>query len=180
MNRQAQEGKFLTGFPVLLLVLVLIGIFIGFSFTLAAVKGSRGLVAEERGTGYLNSVLFLPITVEAQQILVLDAILLADEGTLGHRAVEEGMYSLLAGSKESTCLLIALDDAPDPGGKPGGAARNDFFVKREGSEVHGANFGAFPVLFRPYRDAGVLRETSVLLHDGTRTYVDYYFGRCIQ
>ncbi len=180
-NRRGQESKFLTGFPTLLLVVVLIGIFIGFSFTLAAAKGTQGAIAE-RGREYGNSFyqpINQPITIGTQEILVLDALLLVDSGDIKRQAFENGLYALLAPEPAGSCLVLALDRAPKPGVKSGQEARNDFYIVKETNAIRAENFWIYLSLSEPYRRAGVLSETSVVLHDGTRMYIEYYFGRCV-
>lgn len=176
-NRVGQESKFLTGFPTLLLVVVCIGIFLAFSFALAPTKGTRGVVAKQSGES--ESFIYRQINVGTQNSLVLDALLLADSGDFSHRAVAQGLFALLNSEPEGSCLLIALGDSPQPGGKPGGAARNDFYISKEEGRTREANFGAYPALFASYRNAGELKSMSILLKDDTISYIEYYFGRCI-
>lgn len=177
-NQRGQEAKFLTGIPVLLLILACVGIFLGFSFSLAAVKGIHG-VSAERLTSDADGMLYQPTRVGEENVLVIDAVLRADAGTLEHGDVEEALQTLLAGAPDDSCLLLALDRAPEPGGRAGGAARNDFYIVKERGVARGTNFGAYPVLFALYRRAGELKATSVVVGNETRMYLEYYRGRCL-
>jgi len=180
-NCRGQESKFLTGFPTLLFVVVLISIFIGFSFTLAATKGALSAIAE-RGREYGNSFyqpINQPITIGTQETLVLDALLRVNSGDLKRQNFENGLHALLVPEPVGSCLVLALDRAPKSEVKSGQEARNDFYIIKETNATRAENFWVYLSLSEPYRRAGVLSETSVVLHDGTRMYIEYYFGRCV-
>jgi hypothetical protein len=179
-SRKGQEAKFLTGIPVLLLILACVGIFLGFSFSLAAIKGEKSITSEHlHAINDEAGILYEPLFVAGKPMLVLDAVLSADAGKLGHAEVEKALGALLAAAPDGSCLLLALDGKPEPGGKPGGAARNDFYLVKEQGVVRGANFGAYPVLFAPYRRADALRAISFDVVGEGRIYFEYYRGRCV-
>lgn len=176
MNRRGQEAKYLTGIPALILIVLFGGILIGISLFLAGIRGTGEIIAE-RGTESSIGVLFEPIQVGGQEMLVLDALLAHDADRIEKENFEEGLSALL--DAERTCLLLALGQNAQPGGQSGGAALNDIYLRYEEGNVRGSHIGAFPTLFAPYRKANMLSGSNVLLHDGNRMYVEYYHGRCL-
>src|SRR3989338_5373364 len=105
-NKRGQESKFLTGFPTLLIILVFIGIFIGFSFTLAGgknIRGMSGIEPEDAGT-----FLYQPIIADGTETLIIDEVARVAVQGRSSQGLERGLAELRTRSNTYECILLAF------------------------------------------------------------------------
>ena len=169
-NQRGQESKFLTGFPTLLIILVFIGIFIGFSFTLAGgknIRGMSGIEPEDAGT-----FLYQPIIADGTETLIIDEVArVAVQGRFS-QGLEQGLAELRTRSNTYECILLAF--APENPVSQGLSEETYLLFLGSGE----ARTGSL-ALFARYHDAALLRPVSVATSSGTRLYIDQYAGRCL-
>lgn len=181
INKKAQMGKIIVTFPVMLIIVVIMALFIFLSFTISALHKPSSFQASETTSTEKNLLMQkvkIPTIDQEKYVLVLDAIQLYENKLTSRSIFEESLKELL--NSKTNCVAIAKSLNENPSSEKGGAAYDDILIEfiDEQTFVTGT-VGSIPLELQKYKEKNLFNKFSFKNKDSQLIFVEYYYGVCL-
>jgi hypothetical protein len=181
-NKKAQLGKIIATPFVLIAVFVIMGIFVIAAGAMTILDGPETPTPSTITVSEDNLLLKkIPVTIENEkkEMLILDSYSLYQEDIISKEELKTGLSSLLTAEKR--CLVLAKSDHPEPVGKTGGAALDDFFMRLEDNgDIYSGHTGSIPSSSVKYKNENLLSKIIINNKENKKIFIEYYYGKCLE
>ncbi|MBI2451662.1 hypothetical protein HYV50_01125 [Candidatus Pacearchaeota archaeon] len=178
-NKKAQLGKIIATFPVLILIVIIMAIFIILSMFIAALHKPESQKAFLSLQPQENNLMLKEINIKFpdnsdKQMLVLEAFILYKNDEIKKDALDKSLQELI--QEKNYCIILTSENVNDA-----------FLIKlnadgtfySNNAKSSGSAFATnIPIEVPRYKDASLLSKISIKNKKNEMNEIRHYYGKC--